>query len=246
MNSARAIFTAIAAAFFALQTAPTDAANFGVSPLSVDLTTQQRSAVITVSNDDTKVIQLKVHAVRWTQNAKGEDQYQPTEDLVFFPKRLEIKPGEQRIIRTGLPAAPLTGDERAYRLYVEELPPVDLPTDGQTKLSVLLSFALPVFVAPAASTSKLDVKSAELLSDGTLSMQLANVGVTRARISRVTSEDGTLTSDSVSSRYLFPTVAKTVVARLGADACKQMPKNLKLELDNQLVNVAISRNACAS
>lgn len=246
MNSARAIFTVLAVAFLTLQSATTDAANFGVSPLSLDLTTQQRSAVITVSNDDTKPIQLKVHAVRWTQNTSGEDQYQPTEDLVFFPKRLEIKPGEQRIIRTGLPAAPISGDERAYRLYVEELPPVDLPTDGQTKLSVLLSFALPVFVAPAMSTSKLDIKSAELLRDGTLSMQMANVGATRARISRVISDDGKLTSDSLSSRYVFPTVAKTVVARLGSEVCKQMPKTLKLELDNQLVNVALSRNACAS
>jgi fimbrial chaperone protein len=246
MNTARSLVTSLATSLLLAYTATTHAANFGVSPLSLDLTTQQRSAVITVSNDDSKVIQLKVHAMRWTQNEAGEDQYQPTDDLVFFPKRLEIKPGEQRIIRTGLPATPLTGNERAYRLFVEELPPVELPTDGQTKLSVLLSFALPVFVAPAVSTSKLDISSAELSRDGTLSVKLANVGQTRARISRVISDDGKLASESVSSRYVFPTVAKTITAKLGADACKQSPKNLKLELDNQMVNVSINRSACAS
>jgi len=246
MNTARALVCVLAAAL-SVALAPTiHAANFGVSPLSLDLTTQQRSAVITVSNDDSKTITLKVHAVRWTQNEAGEDQYQPTEDLVFFPKRLEIKPGEQRIIRTGLPALPLTGTERAYRLFVEELPPVEMPTDGQTKLSVLLSFALPVFVAPAVTSAKLNVVSAELSRDGTLSMQLANVGATRARISRVVSDDGKLTSDSVSSRYVFPTVARTVNAKLGADACRQAPKRLKLELDSQLIDVTITRSACAS
>ncbi len=222
------------------------AANFGVSPLSVDLTTQQRSAVITVSNDDSKVIQLKVHAMRWTQNAAGEDQYQPTEDLVFFPKRLEIKPGEQRIVRAGLPASPIAGDERAYRLFVEELPPVELPTDGQTKLSVLLSFALPVFVAPTLANSKLDIQAAELSTDGTLKMQVANVGGSRARISRVISDDGKLASESVSSRYIFPTVAKTITAKLGKDACKAAPKRVKVELDNQLIEVNISNSHCAS
>ncbi len=246
MNTAHSLACALLVSTLAALTTTANAANFGVSPLSVDLTTQQRSAVITVSNDDSKNIQLRVHAIRWTQNEVGEDQYQPSEDLVFFPKRLEIKPGEQRIIRIGLPAAPLAGKERAYRLFVEELPPVELPTDGQTKLSVLLSFALPVFVAPVATPAKLDVKSVELSRDGTLSMQMTNIGQSRARISRVVSEDGKLASESVSSRYLFPLIAKTITAKLGLDACRQSPKRLKIELDGQLVDIAIDRNACAS
>jgi len=244
MNTVRTLLSLLAASLFSLGTGSICAANFGVSPLSLDLTAQQRSAVVTVSNDDTKPIQLRVHAMRWTQTESGEDQYVATDDLVFFPKRLEIKPGEQRIIRAGLPASPIAANEKAYRLFVEELPPVELPTDGQTKLSVLLSFALPVFVAPAASASKLEIRSAELARDGTLTVRVANAGTSRARITRVTANNGKLSSDSVSTRYIFPAIEKTFTAKLGAKACQSALEQVKIELDNQLLDVGTIRNAC--
>ncbi len=245
MNTALHILALASASLISVAAQFAFAANFGVSPLSLDLNSQQRSSVVTVSNDDTKPIQLRVHAMRWTQNANGEDQYDPTDDLVFFPKRLEIKPGEKRIIRAGLPASPIALGEKAYRLFVEELPPVELPSEGQTKLSVLLSFALPVFVAPVTGVAKLDIKSAELDRDGNLSVRLGNLGASRARVSRIMAEDGKVASESLSSRYVFPAIEKTITAKLGADACRASPKRLKLELDNQLIDIGITRSACA-
>jgi fimbrial chaperone protein len=221
----------------------THAANFGVSPLSVDLNAQQRSSVVTVSNDDTKPVSLRVRLMRWTQASDGSDAYEPSEDLVYFPKRLELKPGEQKIIRTGMNNAALSG-ERAYRLFIEELPPVELPTDGQTKLSVLLTFALPVFVAPTAGKSDLGVQTAELGADGKLTLTLNNKGSARARISRVLNADSSPLADNLSARYIFANSARTIVAQLGNDACSRAISTVKLDLDNSSIDVPVSRAGC--
>lgn len=219
------------------------AANFGVSPLILDLNAQQRSGVVTVSNDDSKPVSLRVRLMRWTQTSDGIDAYEPSDDLVYFPKRLELRQGEQKIVRTGMNTTPAS-TERAYRLFIEELPPVELPTDGQTKLSVLLTFALPVFVAPAPGKSELGVQSAELGADGKLTLTLNNKGSARARISRVLNADSSPLADNLSARYVFANSARTVHAQLGADACSKNFDSVKLDLDTSSVDVAISRAGC--
>lgn len=219
------------------------AANFGVSPLSLDLHAQQRSGVITVSNDDSKPVQVRVRLMRWSQSADGNDQYEPSDDLVFFPKRLDLKPGEQKIVRAGVSSVP-TGTERAYRLFVEELPPAESPSDGQTKLSVLLTFALPVFVAPAPGRAELAPTTAEIEANGRLTLTLSNGGSARARISRLLTAEGTTLADSMSARYVFPGQSRTVTADLGAAGCNRKIAVVKLDLDTSSVDVPVARNLC--
>lgn len=230
----------VAAMFFAISA---HAANFGVSPLSVDLNAQQRSSVVTVSNDDSKPVSLRVRLMRWTQASDGSDAYEASDDLVFFPKRLELKPGEQKIIRAGMSSAAVTS-ERAYRLFIEELPPVELPTDGQTKLSVLLTFALPIFVAPSPGKADLGVQLAELSADGKLTLTINNKGSSRARISRVLNEDASPLADNLSARYIFANSIRTVSAQLGSDVCSRPLNTVKLDLDNTSIDVPVSRVGC--
>ncbi|MBL8311788.1 MAG: molecular chaperone [Burkholderiales bacterium] len=236
------LFARIAACIL-LVAAPAQAANFGVSPLSLDLHSQQRSGVVTVTNDDTKPVQIRVRLMRWSQDADGADKYDPSDDLVFFPKRLDLKPGEQKIVRAGINGAP-AGSERAYRLFVEELPPAELPSDGQTKLSVLLTFALPIFVAPAPGRSQLASAAAEMTADGRLTLALRNDGSARARISRLLAVDGTPLSDALSARYVFPGTSRTIIAELGAGACSRKISAVKLDLDTSSVEVPVSQTLC--
>lgn len=228
----------------ALAALPAAAGNFGVSPLDIQFSPQRQSAVINVSNDDTKPLQLRLRAARWSQNAQGEDVYEEATDLVFFPKRLDIKPGDQKVVRLAISEPPGQG-ERAWRLFVEELPPAETPRDGQTKLSVLLTIGVPVFASPAGARSELTVSSTVIRQDGTLEVTVKNAGVSRSRISRIVSDEGKTVSDALPGRYVFPGIEKTYRVKADAALCQEQGR-LRIETDAALVDAIPASPRCAS
>src|SRR5438045_1433233 len=82
------------------------AGEFTINPLRVSLDRTARASEIAVRNDDATPLRMQVQAMTWRQDVDGKDQYEPSDDLIFFPRALEIAPGESRIIRVGVKAAP--------------------------------------------------------------------------------------------------------------------------------------------
>ena len=214
------------------------AGNYGVSPLDVQFTSQQKSTVLTVTSDDSKPISLRLRAMRWTQNEKGEDKYEESPDLIFFPKRLELKPGDKKIVRVGINESP-SGDERAYRLFLEELAPPTAPGDGQTKLSVLINIGIPVFVSPVDAVPVLNIEKATVEKNAALNLQVSNKGNSRARISRVVMNDGSPVTESIPSRYLFPGISKSFDLKVPATLCNGKRGTLRIEADKSSADVAV-------
>lgn len=205
------------------------AGNYGVSPLDVQFSPQQKTAVLTVTNDDAKPLAIRLRAMRWTQDAAGQDVYEEASDLIFFPKRLDLKPGEKRIVRAGVNDLPAKG-ERAYRLFLEELAPPPAADGGQTKLAVLVTFGVPVF--SAAAGAKAEARIVEARADGaTLRLGVANLGSARLRLTRVLLADGTPVSDAVPSRYVFPGITKQFEIPLPKALCRGGQGRLRLEFD---------------
>jgi fimbrial chaperone protein len=194
------------------------AGNFGISPLDLQLNTATKSGVLTVTNDDNKPLSLRVRAMRWTQDSSGKDIYEDTKDLVFFPKRFDIKPGEQRVVRAGIDQFN-TDKEVAYRLFVEEIPPADLPREGGSRLAVLLSIGIPVFAMPGASKPAASLLAPAMTADGTMTFTVENTGNTRVRISRLISAEGKTLSEGVESRYVFPGISKSYSTKTAGIAC---------------------------
>jgi len=124
----------------------------------VSLDRTARASQIAVRNDDSAPLRMQVQAMTWRQDAEGKDQYEVSDDPIFFPRALEIMPGESRIIRVGVKATPLSQEE-TYRLFVEELPPAAPaePQTGGASLRVYLRVGVPVFVAPAQSQNKAEI-----------------------------------------------------------------------------------------
>jgi fimbrial chaperone protein len=232
---------ALAAALAAL---PAAAGNFGVSPLDIQFSPQRQSAVINVTNDDTKPLQIRLRAARWTQDAQGEDVYEEAKDLVYFPKRLDIKPGEQKVVRIAISEPPGTA-ETAWRLFVEELPPAETPRDGQTKLSVLLTIGVPVFASPATARPELKVSSATLMKNGSLELTVKNTGASRARISRIVAGEDKSVTDAVPGRYIFPGIEKAYRLKVDPALCRD-PGRMRIETDQGLVDAEPASPRCAS
>jgi fimbrial chaperone protein len=211
-----------------------DAGNYGISPLDFQLTTQRKSGVLTITNEDTAPIALRVRAMRWTQGQEGEDIYEESTDLVFFPKRIDLKPGEKKIVRLGVNAVQ-QDRERAYRLFVDELPPPEDPTQrAGTRLAVLVSMGVPVFLTPEGAQPQLKVEQAQL-GDG-LNMTVSNAGAARIRMSRIVASDGSELAQNIPGRYVFPGIRKNVRIPVAARACSGKELPLRVDTDGVMTD----------
>jgi fimbrial chaperone protein len=204
-----------------------EAAEFTINPLQVHLDRTSRASEILVRNDDTIPLRMQVQAMSWRQDAEGQDQYEPAEGLLYFPRAMEIPPGESRIIRVGVKAAPVTS-EQTYRVFVEELPPAGPAAvrPPGTSLEVLLRVGVPVFVAPAQSDRKADITRLELRG-ATVEWAVANTGNVHLRSEQVAlvgiARDGTkVFEEPFQERYFLAGVVKTLRFNIPPEKCAQL------------------------
>ena len=124
--------------------------DFYVNPIKVVLGAPSQSALLTLQNKSSEPLRFQLTVFVWEQDPVGHLLLTPTRDIIFFPRLLTLAPGEQRLVRVGA-AAPAGLVERTYRLFVEELPPLE--TQGQPVLPgqvrVRARLGLPVFMQPA-------------------------------------------------------------------------------------------------
>jgi len=213
-------------AALALWPAMSEAGEFTINPLRVDLDRTTRSSEITVRNDDTAPLRMQLEAMTWRQDAQGKDLYEPAQDLLFFPRTMEIPPGESRIVRVGVRAAPVTREE-AYRLFIEELPPPAPEAAPQgTSLRIFLRIGVAVFVAPAQAKAVGEITRLDLRG-GIAEWSVENAGNAHFRTDAVQlaglSRDGArLFVQEFPERYFLAGTAKTLRFDVPRDACRQL------------------------
>lgn len=203
------------------------AGEFVINPLRVALDRTARASEVVVRNDDTTPLRMQVQAMTWTQNAEGVDQYEPAESLLYFPRTMEIPPGESRIVRVGVRAAPVTRED-TYRLFIEELPPPSVAEEQEqgTSLRVFLRVGVAVFVAPAKPERKgeimrLDVKGSHV------EWTVVNGGNVHIRADQVElaglARDGSrLFTHQFSERYFLAGATRTMQFDIASEVCGQL------------------------
>lgn len=147
------------------------AATFTVDPTRIFLSGRTGSVLLTLRNESTETLQFQLSVFAWAQSPTGEMQLEPTEDIVFFPTLLTLKPMETRRVRVGS-ATPQDVREKTYRIFVEELPPSSPVGNG---VRVLTKMGIPIFVRPVkevATATLSDVRQQE----GALRFTLTNAG----------------------------------------------------------------------
>ena len=127
--------------------------------------------LLTLRNESTETLQFQLSVFAWAQSPTGEMQLEPTEDIVFFPTLLTLKPMETRRVRVGSATAQDVR-EKTYRIFVEELPPTNAVGNG---VRVLTKMGIPIFVRPVkevATATLSDLRQQE----GALRFTLTNAG----------------------------------------------------------------------
>ncbi len=130
------------ACLFIATACPVRAASVSVSPIRVDVSEPANSASVSLKNDDARPVNLQIRLFKWSL-AKGDDDYEETDDVVVTPPVTTIAPGASatvRIVRTS--TAPITGEE-TYRLVVDEIP--DANRVKNLGVNVSLRYTVPVF-----------------------------------------------------------------------------------------------------
>lgn len=199
-------------------------ADFGVAPIRLDLDRTTRSGVITVSNEGAEPLSFQIRALEWTQDAQGQDRYEPTNDLVYFPQQLQIPPRENRVVRAGY-RHPATTQEKTYRIFVEQQAEPRKGGDGTAvNVAVAVRFGVPVFVRPASLEQKAEV--AVELKDGSAAALVRNAGPVHFRINSVRFEGlgagGEKTFETiVDGWYLLSGASRRYAVKLPAEACRK-------------------------
>ena len=146
MNKLRQFICASIVSLYSLSSL---AASLQVAPISVAFSPQEKAKEIWLTNTSERPIRAQTRVLIWSQVA-GQDQVNPTRDLVASPSITEIKAGEQQLIRIIRIAPQNTTVEQTYRLLIDELPSSG-QADAQTGLQLLLQYSIPVFIQPTDS-----------------------------------------------------------------------------------------------
>jgi fimbrial chaperone protein len=155
--------------------------------------------------------------VRWSQDARGEDVYEESKDLVYFPRLMSIEPKQKRVVRVGTQAAPGEG-EGTYRLIIEEMMP-PAPGGPGTNIAVRMRFAIPIFVAPAQPERKPVVEQLAL-ARGEVRFRLRNAGNQHVKLETLSLRRGDKVLQEAAGWYVLPGAQREFAIALPAAECK--------------------------
>ncbi|MGQ0579297.1 MAG: fimbrial biogenesis chaperone [Betaproteobacteria bacterium] len=205
------------------------AADFSVSPMILELERGARSAEIQVQNLDQQPIRFQVFGMDWSQDESGKNVYANSQSLIWFPRALELAPGESRVIRVGVRATPAL-QEQAYTVFLQEVALGGSPAEitGGAQVRLLLSVAVPVFVPPAKPQPGGAVESAELRG-GSLNVVVANGGnrhfsYREAAIMGLASDGTEKFTEKVQGRTLLAGSRQLFQVKIPRDVCGQLRK----------------------
>jgi fimbrial chaperone protein len=209
------------------------AAQFSVSPVRIDFAAQDKTASITVLNMGDRPLRIALEAKRWEQDRSGADAYTATSDLLFFPKQAEVAPHSQRVIRIGM-LVPRTENEQAYRLYVNEQPP--LKSEGGSQLAMVLSFGVPVFIQPEqlnlqALAERVTVKNNKL------SFTLKNTG--NATLKLVSMKNAALKLDQRAFNDWYLLAGAQRDYQFSLDACVAGAQQVDITFDRHVLHLPL-------
>jgi fimbrial chaperone protein len=215
MSSGRraALLSAVAVAV----AAPALAADFSVTPIRADFQPGAMSETITVSNESKGVLRVSMKVMAWSQDQNGKDVYTESNDLVYFPRVMDVQPGAKRLVRVGA-RAPAQGAERTYRLFIEEAPPAS--AGAPTAVNFYFRFGVPIFVPPAGGKAQPEVME-PALQKGKLSLAVRNAGNVHFRPTRLVVGDGAGWSQEMPGWYSLAGTTRTYETAIPPDVCRK-------------------------
>lgn len=240
MNSQRAlrIWAVCILGLLAWGAGDANASAFTVTPVRVFLGPRAATALLTVRNDSTEPIRFQISLRAWNQAPDGDMQLSDTNDLVFFPAMMELKPAEEKKVRVGSAFKAPVATEHSYRIFFEELPPPQVAattTDGQpggAQVRVLTKMGVPIFVQPPTPVVKGEIENL-IAGNRQLSFDVRNVGnsffvVSGATVTGLSKSGASTFTKQQSGWYVLAGGTRHFQFELPAEAC---PSTDRIKVD---------------
>jgi fimbrial chaperone protein len=151
-----------------------------VSPVSLEFVSGGSARSIEISNPGDAPTDVQVRLFSWSADEVG-DHYAPSADIGFSPPIFHLAPGARQVVRLAL-LSRAEGGERAYRLFVDQLPSAPEPGELQMPIRMIL----PLFVEPARTDGR---KAAAYAAAGSLKWK-AIFDPDRKRVRLIAANDG--------------------------------------------------------
>lgn len=166
---------------FALFTTTIDA--FQISPMSLEFTSNRSGATRTlkIMNNTKKAVPVEIVAYARTHSLDGVEARKRTGDFIIYPQQVIMQPGQKRNIRvTYIGGADIT-QEKAYRLFVKQVP-ISFSErtykvgKSEANIGFLFEYWASMYVAPPKSAPALIVENLKRSKKDELIATFRNAG----------------------------------------------------------------------
>lgn len=226
-----------------------NAGSFSAVPAKVYLSSDQKSAVLKIKNDGEEKLTLQVNTVKWIQDEKGNDRFEDTDEIVYFPRIMSLEKGEEKLLRIGYKTPKAMDREKTFRLFIRELP-VSKP--GERLLKVTLRLAIPVFISPKKIEKKIELESVEI-SEMKLLVRINNWGNSHLLVERIVStgyddKGGVSFKRETPGWYILAGLKRTFSIELTEEECRNT-RSVKVtvkseDLEDVELNTDVSGSGC--
>ena len=201
------------------------AGDWRVTPIRLDLGRDARSGAVTVFNEADGRLQVQMKAFEWTQDKEGKDQYEETDDILFFPRIMIFDKQGEKILRAGI-KIPAIGKEKTYRLFIEEIPE---PSRAEgARVAIAIRFGLPIFVKPVKVEVRGEIAKLSM-AGGVVTAMARNVGNVHflVRSVLIQARDGSgkeIFSKELGGWYLLSGASRPYSAEVPSDLCREVAR----------------------
>ncbi|EGB96171.1 MULTISPECIES: molecular chaperone [Pseudomonas] len=176
-------------------------------PIDPVLEADQKAGALWLENRGTEAANLQVRVFAWHQG-RYQEQFQAQREIIGSPPVANIPPGQKQLIRLTRTGPSPAGQEKAYRIIIDEIPPA-IPLDkagpGTTAaIRLQMRYSVPLFVygeglwgkadpeggRTGASVGKPQLSWRPVTVQGKPYVELRNTGPVHARLTDVVLQQG--------------------------------------------------------
>lgn len=219
-------FIALTALGLLMQAGSLPASAFKVTPIRVSFNSRSASTLLTLSNESDQALRFQISAFAWTQDASGEMKLTPTEDIVFFPTLVTLQPKEDKKVRVATTAA-ASDVEKTFRLFFEELPPLEKANSGSgAQVRILTKMGVPIFVTPAKVKEEAKIDGIRV-DGGKVCFDIRNTGnvhfaVQKVKVRGLAENGAGIFERDLDGWYVLAGSPRSYEVELPADVCSKV------------------------